>query len=85
MERLKESTFKDPRVQTKLRDDYVALGINITDKSDKGIDALKKKFQVFGPPGFVFLNSDGEVLEDETFYGYNAGPEFYDILDLIAE
>ncbi len=83
--RLKESTFKDPRVQTKLRDDYVALGINITDKSDKGIDALKKKFQVFGPPGFVFLNSDGEVLEDETFYGYNAAPEFYDILDLIAE
>jgi len=83
--RLKETTFKDPRVQKKLRDDYVALGINMTDKSDKGIDALKKKFQVFGPPGFVFLNSDGDVLEDEKFYGYNAAPEFYDILDMIAE
>ena len=83
--RLKETTFKNPRVQEKLRDDYVALGINMTDKSDKGIEALKKKFQVFGPPGFVFLDSDGEVLEDEKFYGYNAAPEFYDILDLIAE
>jgi len=83
--RLKESTFKDTRVQQKLKDDYVALGIDITDKSDKGIDALKKKFQVFGPPGFVFLDSDGEVLEDETFYGYNAAPEFYDILDMISE
>lgn len=83
--RLKETTFKDIEVQIKLSDDYVALGINMTDKSDKEIEALKKKFQVFGPPGFVFLNSDGEVLEDEKFYGYNAAPEFYDILDLIAE
>jgi len=37
------------------------------------------------PSGFVFLDSDGEVLEDEKFYGYNTAPEFYDTLDLIAE
>jgi len=83
--RLKESTFKDARVQQKLRDDYVALGINMTDKSDMKIEEIKKKFQIFGPPGFVFFNSDGEELKDEMFYGYNAANEFYDILDLIAE
>jgi len=83
--RLKESTFKDARVQQKLRDDYVAIGINITDSSDDKIAVLKDKFKVFGPPGFVFFNSEGEELKDEMFYGYNAANEFYDILDLIAE
>ena len=83
--RLKDTTFKDDKVQQKLKTDYIALGINITDKSDKNIDDLKKKFQVFGPPGFVFLDSEGNVLEDEKFYGYEEATGFYDKLDLIAE
>ena len=82
---LRDTTFKDAKVQKKLHDDYVAISINITDKSDKRIAVLKKKFQVFGPPGFVFLNSKGELLEDEKFYGYQEPSEFYDTIDLIAE
>jgi len=82
--RLKESTFKDVRVQKKLRDDYVALGVNISNKSDKDIAELKKMFQVFGPPGFAFVDSAGKILDDEKFYGYNGANEFYDTLDLIA-
>lgn len=82
---LKETTFKDAKVQQKLRNDYIALGVNIGDKSNKDITALKKMFQVFGPPGFAFVKSSGEILDDEKFYGYNAAPEFYDTLDLIAE
>lgn len=82
---LKDTTFKDPRVQKKLKDSYVAVGVNMSDGTDKKISALKKKFQVFGPPGFVFLNSDGDVMEDEKFYGYQEPEEFYDTLDLIAE
>ena len=83
--RLRETTFKDARVQQKLRDDYVAISVNISDKNDEKIAVLKKKFQVFGPPGFVFLDSEGEELKEEKFYGYNRAPEFYDILDLISE
>ena len=83
--RLRDTTFKDARVQQKLRDDYVAISVNMSDKKDKKIDLLKKKFQVFGPPGFVFFNSDGEELKDDKFYGYNRAAEFYDILDLISE
>ena len=85
--RLRESTFKDAKFQHKLRDDYVALSVNITRKKDpKGeTEALKNKFQVFGPPGFVFVDSDGDVMEDDKFYGYQDASTFYDILDLIAQ
>ena len=82
---LRDTTFKDQRVQEKLKNDYVAVGVNISNTSDKKIVELKKKFQVFGPPGFVFLNAEGEVLEDEKFYGYQEPEEFYDTLDLISE
>ena len=82
---LRETTFKDPRVQKILKDKYIATSVNMSDKSDEKIEVLKKKFQVFGPPGFVFINADGEVLEDEKFYGYQEPSEFYDTLDLIAE
>ncbi len=82
---LRETTFKNPRVQKILKEKYVAVSVNISDKSDKKIEVLKKKFQVFGPPGFVFVNSKGKVLEDDTFYGYQEPDEFYDTLDLSAE
>ena len=82
---LKETTFKDSRVQKILKESYVAVGVNMSDGTDKKISALKKKFQVFGPPGFVFLDSEGDVMEDEKFYGYQEPEEFYDTLDLIAE
>ncbi len=82
---LRETTFKDSNVQEILKDDYIAISVNISDKSDKKIIELKKKFQVFGPPGFVFVDPDGEVLEDQKFYGYQGPEAFYDTLDLIAE
>ena len=83
--RLRESTFKDAKVQQLMRDKYIALSVNISDKSDKEIAVLKEKFQVFGPPGFVFIDAEGDVIEDQKFYGYLAAKEFYDTLDLIAE
>ena len=82
---LKDTTYKDPKVQKILKDKYVAVSVNMSDGTDKKISALKKKFQVFGPPGFVFLDSDGKLMEDEKFYGYQEPDEFYDTLDLIAE
>ena len=82
---LKDTTYKNARVQEKLNNDYIAVSVNMSDGTDKKISALKKKFQVFGPPGFVFLDSDGKIMEDEKFYGYQEPDEFYDTLDLIAE
>jgi len=86
---LRDTTFKDPKVQQILSDKYVAISVNMTpkknSKAQRQMEELKKKFQVFGPPGFVFVDADGEVLEDEKFYGYQEPSEFYDTLDLIAE
>lgn len=65
-----ESTFKDAKVQQLMRNKYIALSVNISDKSDKEISVLKEKFQVFGPPGFVFIDAEGVVIEDQKFYGY---------------
>lgn len=82
---LKDTTFKDERVIRILKESYVATAVNISDTSDKKIIELKKKFQVFGPPGFVFVDSDGKIMNDEKFYGYQEPEEFFDTLDLIAE
>lgn len=82
---LKDTTFKDPRVIEKLKNDYVAVRVNMSDGTDKKISELKKMFQVFGPPGFVFIGSDGKEMKDEKFYGYQEPEEFYDTLDLLAE
>ncbi len=83
--RLKESTFQDLAVRKELEKDYIALKVNMTDKEDKGIEEIKKEFNVFGPPNFVFFDADGEELEDEDFYGYQAPEVFLDTIEMIAE
>lgn len=82
---LRDTTFRDARVQKILKEKYIAVAINISNTSDKKIIELKKKFQVFGPPAFVFINSEGKEMKDEKFYGYQEPEEFYDTLDLLAE
>jgi len=82
---LRDTTFKDKRVQEKLKKKYVAVSVNMSDKTDKKIEELKQMFQVFGPPGFVFIGSDGKELKNAKFYGYQEPDEFYDTLDLNAE
>jgi thiol:disulfide interchange protein DsbD len=86
---LRDTTFKDAKVQQILQDKYVAISLNMTPKEDekrqRQMEELKKKFGIFGPPAFVFVNSEGEVMEDEKFYGYQEPSEFFDTLDLIAE
>ncbi len=82
---LRDTTFKDQRVQEKLQKDYVAVSVNMSDKTDIKIEEIKQMFQVFGPPGFVFIGPNGKEIKDAKFYGYQEPEEFYDTLDLIAE
>jgi thiol:disulfide interchange protein len=53
--RLKETTWKDANIQTLLNEKYIAIAVDIVDKSDEDIDKIKKRFNIFGPPGFVFF------------------------------
>ncbi|EIF52001.1 protein-disulfide reductase DsbD [Sulfurovum sp. AR] len=82
---LRDTTFKDQRVQEKLQKDYVAVSVNMSEKTDIKIEEIKQMFQVFGPPGFVFIGPNGKEIKDAKFYGYQEPEEFYDTLDLIAE
>lgn len=82
--KLNATTFQDLKVRAELKQDYIAVKVNITDTSDKKSQALRKNFKVFGSPSFVFFDSDGEELTEELFYGYQGPEDFYDTLDLIA-
>jgi len=83
--KLKETTWKDAAVKNILAQKFVALQINMSDKDDENINAIKKRYHIFGPPGFVFIDKDGEELEDDGFYGYQAPEDMLDILDLLSE
>ena len=82
---LRDTTFKDLKVQKILKEKYVAVSVNISDKSNKKTEELKEMFGIFGPPGFVFMDAQGKEIEDAQFYGYQEPEEFYDTLDLLAE
>jgi len=82
---LDETTWKDAAVKNILSQKYMALKVNMTDKSDEEINEIKKHFNIFGPPGFVFFNTQGKELKDETFYGYEEPEEMFDTLDLMLE
>ncbi len=81
----KAITFKDPAVIDALKRDYVAVEVNMTDKSDKAVQAIRKRFKVFGPPTFIFFDREGEEIEDNRIYGYQTPEEFLDMLEMMAE
>ena len=83
--KLKATTFKNPKVQRMLNRNYVAISLNMTDKENRAMNEVKKYFNIFGTPAFVFFDATGEKLEDEKFYGYQDAEEFYDTLDLMIE
>ncbi len=82
---LKETTWKDAAVKDILAKRYSALSVNMTDPNDEAINAIKKRFNIFGPPGFVFFDQEGNELKDDSFYGYQAPEEMLDTLELLAE
>ena len=81
----KATTFKDPAVIDFLGKEYVALHVNMTDKSDTKRQAIRKKFKVFGPPTFVFFDREGNEIEGNRIYGYQTPEEFLDMLEMMAE
>ena len=83
--KMKTTTLKDLRVRKILNEKFVAVRVNITNHSDEKSMAIKRRFKVFGTPTILFFGSHGELLKDETVYGYQSPGEFYDLLDILAE
>ena len=82
--KLKATTLKDPKVRKILKENFVAVRVNITDRSNKATTEIRKKFKVFGTPSFVFFDQSGNEMKEENFYGYQEPEEFYDTLDILA-
>ncbi|CAA6806568.1 MAG: Cytochrome c-type biogenesis protein DsbD, protein-disulfide reductase (EC [uncultured Sulfurovum sp.] len=83
--RLKETTYKDANIKEMLSENYVAIQLNMTDKSNQEMLEVKQHFKIFGTPGFVFFDAEGDRADDEALYGYQGPEEFYDTLDLMME
>ncbi len=78
--RMEESTFKDSLVVAEVENRFVALQVDVTDPNDANANALKKRFNVFGPPAMIFLDQQGMVLSDFNFYGYKDPQAFLEHL-----
>jgi thiol:disulfide interchange protein DsbD len=83
--KLKSTTFKDSDVIKTLRENYVALRLNMTDKSDEKMLEVKFEFDIFGTPAYVIFDAKGERVKEEPIYGYQEPEEFYDTLDLYLD
>lgn len=83
--RLKATTYKDAKIKKMLLENYVAIKLNMTNKSNKKMLEVKEHFKIFGTPGFVFFDAQGERTDSEALYGYQGPEEFYDTLDLMRE
>jgi len=80
--KLDETTFKDPKIIKILSSKYIALMVDLSEKSNKETVAIKEKYGVFGYPGFLLIDSDGTPQTDAIHYGYESAKELFDVLDL---
>ena len=83
--KMKATTYKSEKIQRMLDEHFVAIALNMSHRSDEKMLEVKKHFGIFGTPGFVFFDSEGEEQKEYQFYGYQGADEFYDTLDLMNE
>jgi thiol:disulfide interchange protein DsbD len=74
--RMEKATFNDPRVQRILQNRFVALQADVTDPQNADTEAIKKRFQVFGPPAMLFFDSNGNARKELNFYGFKDPEDF---------
>jgi len=67
-------TFSDARVQQKLAD-WTLLQADVTANSDDD-KALLARFKLFGPPGTIFFNSQGEEVLTVRVIGFQDADKF---------
>lgn len=77
--RMEKSTFADARVRAELQR-FVRLQPDVTNSGDAEIEAMKKRFKVYGPPALVFLDSQGQQRGDAPVYGYHNVEEMLSLL-----
>ncbi|WP_137172333.1 protein-disulfide reductase DsbD [Massilia sp. HP4] len=71
---MEKFTFVDPQVQQKLAD-TVLLQVDVTanDADDK---AMLKRFGLFGPPGIILFDGQGQEIADSRVIGFQNAEKF---------
>ena len=71
---MEKLTFTVPEIKTKL-ENILLLQVDVTanNKDDK---ELLKRFNLFGPPGIIFFNAEGEEILGARVIGYQNGEKF---------
>lgn len=78
--RMEASTFRDPQVRQTIAERFVALQVDVTTTEDPQVSALKRRFNVYGPPAMLFFAQDGKEQRSLRTYGYQSPAEFLAVL-----
>ena len=73
-------TFADPRVRTQL-DRMLLLKVDVTANTEAD-RALLKRFSLFGPPGIIFFDAQGQEIRGLRVVGYQNAERFLKTLAL---
>ncbi len=71
---LEEITFADPAVKARMSE-FVLIQADVTDNSDAQ-KALTKRFGLFGPPGIIFFDEEGNEMKGRELVGFKPPAEF---------
>lgn len=74
-------TFSDPQVQARLKD-VGLVQIDVTDGTPDDAELLKR-FNLFGPPGILFIDRQGQEIPNVKIIGYLDKKDFITVLDAI--
>ena len=69
-----QTTFADPRVKTLLQN-AVLLQADVT-QSNEDDTALLKRFGLYGPPGIIFFDPQGQEIRHASVVGYQDADKF---------
>ncbi len=72
---LEELTFSDYKVQAMLKNTLL-LQVDVTENSDAD-KALLKRFGLYGPPGIIFFNGQGQELSSLKTVGFEDADRFH--------
>lgn len=74
-------SFNDAKVQARLKN-FVTLQADVTANTEADT-ALLKRFDLFGPPGIIFFDAQGEEIRDRRVIGYQPPEKFAAVLDTV--
>lgn len=68
--RMDRTTFKDSAIASTLSESFIAIKVDVTDPTGEFSRAIRKRYQVFGPPALLFMDKNGVLTSNSPAYGY---------------